>query len=487
MRRKSPRPLGTGPYLGRFAWPPIKGRISVVTIGHVDHGKSTLLGRLLLEKGAVSREEVARHAKQAALIGKESFKYAWVMDRSPESRERGLTLDLGYADFETRNRRVHLIDAPGHQDFVRSMITGTTGADAALLVVDTLEGIMPQTREHASLAAAMGLRQMVVALNKVDRVQYDAVRVGEAAKELREFLQPFGFARLDVIPVSAWEGENLTERSPRMAWYRGRTLEEALDGLDPRPMASGGALRMPVMDVLTVGGVGTVAIGRIERGTLREGDEVRIEPSEKRAKVKSIEVQGQGVESAGPGDTVGVALRNVSKAEVDRGDVIGPEDDPPKPVDAFEARIAVTGDVGNAGVGWMATLHCHCASVPVRLDAILASIDPASGEEMAATAHHLSRGDVARVRFVPQKPVVVEGPEHGPSLGRFALRVGKTTVGAGSVAAVTPHRKAQSATPEAAFSFRHQKTGAAARKRKEDIAAERQDIHGRPLKGGPKR
>ncbi|MFO1532257.1 MAG: GTP-binding protein [Thermoplasmatota archaeon] len=462
----------------------MKGRISVVTIGHVDHGKSTLLGRLLLEKGVVTPEEVARLARQAALVGKESFQYAWVLDRGEESRARGLTMDLGYADLQTRNRKVHLIDAPGHQDFVRSMITGTTGADAALLVVDASEGIMPQTREHAQLAAAMGLRQVVVALNKADRVGYDAAKVGAAAKEMRDFLEPFGFARLDVIPVSAWEGENLTARSAKMSWYRGRTLEEALDGLEARPAANEGSLRMPIMDVITVGGVGTVAVGRIERGTLKEDEEVVAEPAEKRARVKSIEVHGQGVGSASAGETVGVALRNVAKTELSRGDVLGPEDDPPLAVDAFEARLAVTGEIGHAGIGWTATLHCHAASVPVRLDAILSSIDPSSGEELATAKPYLSKGDVARVRFVPTKPVVLEGPEHGPALGRFALRVGKATVGAGSVVTVTPHEKKPGpGQSEAGFSFKHQKTGAAARKKKEEISAKRRDIHGRPLKG----
>ncbi|MCA1813165.1 MAG: 50S ribosome-binding GTPase, partial [Halobacteriales archaeon] len=363
---------------------------------------STLLGRLLMEKGVVPREEVARYERQAALLGKASFKYAWVLDRSEESRARGLTLDLSYADFLTRNRKVHLIDAPGHQDFVRSMITGTTGADAALLVVDVAEGVMPQTREHAQLAGAMGLRQVVVALNKIDRVGYDAARVAEAAAAVRSFLAGFGFDRVDVIPVSAWEGENLTTRSSAMAWYHGRTLEEAVDGLDARAAPREGALRLPAMDVLTVGGVGTVVVGRVERGALREGDEVAIEPAGKVVTVKSIEMHGQGVEEAAAGDTVGVALRGLARAEVERGDVLGPVDEPPVAVDGFEARVAITGDIGHAGPGWTPLLHCHAAAVPVRLAEVLARIDPATGVEQPGPAQYLAKGDVARVRFVRQ-------------------------------------------------------------------------------------
>ncbi|MES2153748.1 MAG: GTP-binding protein [bacterium] len=460
----------------------MKPRVSVVTIGHVDHGKSTLLGRLLVETGVVSQEEVARFEKQADLIGKSSFKYAWVLDRSEESRARGLTLDLGYADLTTRNRRVHLIDAPGHQDFVRSMITGTAGADAALLVVDSSEGIMPQTREHAQLTSSMGLTQIIVALNKADRVGYDRDRIAARAQELREFLAPFGFAKVDVIPVSAWEGENLTKRSDRMAWYKGRTLEEALDGLEGRPAATDGPLRMPVMDVLTVGGVGTVVIGRIERGSVRKDQELRLEPSGKFARVKSIEIHRQAVDAAAAGDTVGLALRDVSKTELSRGDVAGPEEEPPVAVDALEARVAITAEIGHAGKGWTATLHCHTASVAVRLDEVLSRIDPTSGEESVSARPTLQRGDVARVRFIATKPVVVEGPEHGPALGRFALRVSGTTVGAGSVVAVTPHVKDAKGPAEATFSYKAQKVGAAARKAKEEKRRGNVDIHGRPIK-----
>ncbi|MHB8585733.1 MAG: GTP-binding protein [Thermoplasmatota archaeon] len=465
----------------------MKPRITLVTIGHVDHGKSTLLGRLLVEKGVIAPETVAQYERQAALLGKASFKYAWVLDRTDEARTRGLTLDLNYADFATRNRKVHLIDAPGHQDFVRSMITGTTGADAALLVVDASEGPMPQTREHAQLAGAMGLRQVVVVLNKIDKLAYDAGRVASAAAEMRSFLEPFRFERIDVIPVSAWEGENLTRRTSVMQWYRGRTLEEAIDALAARPSTVEGSLRLPIMDVLSVGGVGTVAIGRVERGTIRSGEEVAIEPAGKVAVVKSIEVHGQSVEEASAGDTIGVALRNVGQSDIARGDVVGPVDpDAPVAVDAFEARLAISGDVGHVAPGWSPRLHCHAASIRVRLAEIISRIDPATGIASPAEggAASLAKGDAAVVRFVPEEPVVVEGSDAGPALSRFALRTGRATVGAGSVTAVTPHVKAAADRPAPAslgFSYKHQKAGSAARRKREKDAAENRDIHGRPI------
>jgi len=175
----------------------IKPRISVIVLGHVDHGKSTLLGRFLFEKGEVQSEEIERYAVLGAQMGKSSFKYAWVMDKSTEARRLGLTINLNFADVETRNREIHIIDAPGHKDFLKSMITGTTGADAALLVVDVNEGIMPQTREHAQLAKLMGLERVVVALNKIDKTGYDAKIIGQGARDIRNMLGDLGYLKVD--------------------------------------------------------------------------------------------------------------------------------------------------------------------------------------------------------------------------------------------------------------------------------------------------
>jgi len=235
--------------------------------------------------------------------------------------------------------------------------------------------------------------------------------------------------------------------------------------------------------VLSVDGVGTVAIGRVERGEVREGMEVAIEPAGKIATVKSVEIHGQGVDEAAAGETVGAALRGIARNEVSRGDVLGPVDDPPVEVDSLVVRVAITADIGNAGLGWTPTLHCHTASVPVRLAEVLARIDPTSGEEEGATRPSLAKDDVARVRFVPLKPVVVEGADAGPALSRFALRLGRATVGAGSCIEITPHVKetTPAAAKTAAFSYKHEKTGSAARKKKEKVAEENRDIHGRPI------
>jgi len=462
----------------------MKQRITVIVLGHVDHGKSTLVGRLLFEKGVVHAEEIERYAALGAEMGKASFKYAWVMDRSDESRRRGLTLDLNYADLETRRREIHIIDAPGHRDFLRSMITGTTGADAGLLVMDCQEGVMPQTREHAQLAKLMGLERMVVALNKIDKVGYDPAAIAKAASDVRSLLEGFGFQKPDVIPVSAWDGQNLTVRNEQMSWYKGRTLEEVLDVLEPRGGPRAGAFRMPVMQVLQVGGVGTVALGRIERGAVSEGDEVVVMPVDKIGIVRSIEAYGKKIKKAEAGETVGVALRNIGKLDIERGDVIGPVDDPPRAVEEFTAKIVIIGEAGIIRPGWSPYIHCHTTAVPVRLEAIEMKIRPDSGEAAGpADTGFLTSGDAAMVRMRPLKPLILESAEVLPGMSRFALRLGKETLGAGSCVSlrVAERLTVASDADTKGFSYKHKKVGSGAKELKKRKDEESRDIWGKPV------
>ena len=467
----------------------MKPRITVVVLGHVDHGKSTLVGRLLFEKGLVRPEEIERYARLGAELGKASFKYAWVMDKSDESRRRGLTLDLNFADVGTRRRDIHIIDAPGHRDFLRSMITGTTAADAALLVVDCQEGLMPQTREHAQLARLMGVERVVVALNKIDRVDYAPAAIESAAARMREMLLGFGFARPDIIPVSAWEGQNLTVRGEQMAWYRGRTLEEVLDALEPRGGPADGSFRMPVMQVLQIGGVGTVALGRVERGAVSEGDGLLVVPSNKPGTVRSIEAYGKAIKKASAGETVGINLRDVAMTDISRGDVLGPEDDPPRLAEELTAKIVLFGDAGVVRPGWSAYLHCHTAAVPVRLEAIEMKLRPDSGEAERgqgpdeAGTDFLVNGDAAIVRFKPLKPLVIEPSEALPGMARFALRAGRETLGAGTCISVrTVERSAIPGQDSRGFSYKWQKVGKGAKDQKKRKDDERRDIWGKPVK-----
>lgn len=464
----------------------MKQRVTIVVLGHVDHGKSTLVGRFLVEKGVVPTDEIERYAAQGAQMGKEEFKYAWVMDRTSESRRRGLTLDLNFADVETRKRQIHIIDAPGHRDFLRSMITGTTGADAALLVIDAKEGIMPQTREHAQLARLIGVERVVVALNKIDTIDYDPNVIGRVARDTRALLNELGFTHVDVIPVSAWEGENLTVRSDNMSWYDGRTLEDVLDGLEQRSAPRDGPFRMPVMQVLKIGGVGTVVLGRVERGEISKGDEVMVMPSRKVGVVRSIEAYGKPLNKAVAGETIGIALRGIGRSDVSRGDVIGSVDDPPKVVSEFQAKIVIIGDAGVIKPGWVPYIHCHTAAVPVRLEEIEMKFRPDSGDSVSeGESGYLMNGDAALVRMKPLKPLIIEPSDELPGMARFALRAGKVTMGAGSCVSVEvalDKEKEESSGSSGGFSYKWHKTGKAARDARRRKERENRDIWGKPIR-----
>jgi elongation factor 1-alpha len=345
--------------------------------------------------------------------------------------------------------------------------------------------VMPQTREHARLARLMGLDRVVVAVNKIDKVGFDPVAIGKAAAELKAMLGEAGFSRIDIIPVSAWEGQNLTRRDERMAWYKGRTLEDALDGIEPRGAPSGGSFRMPVMQVLQIGGVGTVVLGRVERGEVNEGDEVFAVPVGKTGVARSIEAYGKPVRRASAGDTVGIGLRNIAFQEVSRGDVLGTPDDPPRLDDEFSAKIVLFADCGIVRPGWSAHIHCHTAAVPVRLESIEMKFRPDSGEAVTdEVGGFLADGDAALVRFRPMKPLVIEPTDGLPGMARFALRVGKETVGAGSCVSVKPMEK-QTVPKDGggpAFSYKHHKTGLGAKELKERKDRESRDIWGKPVK-----
>ncbi|MEM2637937.1 MAG: GTP-binding protein, partial [Candidatus Hadarchaeales archaeon] len=275
----------------------MKPHINLVFIGHVDHGKSTLIGRMLVETGVISEKELQEEAG--------SFKFAWIMDREKEERERGVTIDVAYQKFETSKNIITIIDAPGHRDFIKNMITGASQADAAVLVVAADDGIMPQTKEHAVLAFTLGVDQLIIAINKMDLVNFDQNVYEKLKRDLQTLLSSIGYKRAEefpYIPISAFHGEGITKHSPRMPWYKGPTFVEALEALKEPPKPVDKPLRIPIQDVYSITGVGTVPIGRVETGVLKVGDMVVFEPPGVKGEVRSIEIHHQPVQRALPGD-----------------------------------------------------------------------------------------------------------------------------------------------------------------------------------------
>jgi len=418
---------------------PEKPHVNLVTIGHVDHGKSTMVGHLLVEHGDVGEQEVKKFENMGEK-GK-TFKYAWIMDRLKEERERGLTIDLMHRKFESNKNYFTVIDAPGHRDFVKNMITGASQADAAILVVAADDGVMTQTREHAALAFTLGVSQVIVAINKMDRVDYKEEVFEGIKADVKKLLQSIGYGpraeQFPYIPVSAFYGQNLSTRSDQMKWYTGKILMECLDDVKPPAKATDKPLRVPIQDVYTITGVGTVPVGRVESGVMKAADKVVFMPSGATGEVKSIEMHHVTIPQAEAGDNIGFNVRGVGRNDVHRGDVIGHPNNPPTVAKEFKGKIVILEYPTAITVGYTPVFHCHTAQVAVTFTEILETLDPKTGASKEKNPATLKKGDVAICKFVPTRPLVIESATDIPQLSRFAIRDQGQTIGAGICSEVT--------------------------------------------------
>ena len=412
-----------------------KPHLNLVFIGHVDHGKSTTVGRVLYDTGALSDVDLRKLKEEAAKVGKATFEFAFAMDRLKEERERGLTIDIAHKDFQTPKIYFTIIDAPGHRDFVKNMITGTSQADAAVLIVSVKEGVQTQTREHAFLAKTLGVKQLIVGLNKMDAVNYDRVKFEEVKKDVTNLLKTIGYKveEVPMIPISAYMGDNVAKKSDKTPWYNGPTLLETLDNLKVPEKPVTKPLRLPIQDVYSITGVGTVPVGRVETGILKVNDKVIIMPPNVTGEVKSIEMHHVQMPQAEPGDNVGFNLKGVEKNAIRRGDVLGLPSNPPTVAEEFTAQIVVLNHPTAITVGYQPVLHCHTAQVACSVTEIVKKIDPKTGQTVQEKPDFIKTGDVAIVKFKPTKPMVVEKASEFPQLGRFAVRDMGQTVAAGMV------------------------------------------------------
>ncbi|MCX8187909.1 MAG: translation elongation factor EF-1 subunit alpha [Nitrososphaeria archaeon] len=425
-----------------------KPHLNLIVVGHVDHGKSTTMGHFLVRLGVVDERTVQQYEEEARRLGKETFKYAWILDRIKEERERGLTIDLAFQKFETKRYYFTLIDAPGHRDFVKNMITGASQADCAILVVSAKKGeyevgISPggQTREHAFLLSILGIRQLITLVNKMDdpTVNWSKERYEEIKQGVSDLLKRIGFdaSKIPFIPVSGWLGDNLLERSKNMPWYNGPTLLEALDLFEEPPKPIDKPLRLPIQAVYSIRGVGTVPVGRVETGVLKPGDQVVIMPLGVRAEVKSIEMHHQPLQQAIPGDNIGFALKGVEKAQIKRGMVVSSPDSPCKVAKEFIAQIIVIYHPTAIAAGYTPVMHIHTAQTAVKFVELMEKLDPRTGQVVEKNPQFLKTGDVAKVKLRPLQSVALEPYSEFPELGRFAIRDSGMTVAAGVVREIT--------------------------------------------------
>ena len=416
-----------------------KPHINVVFIGHVDHGKSTSVGRLLLETGVIEQHLIDKYRKEAEERGKGGFELAYVMDNLKEERERGVTIDVAHKKFETDKTYFTIIDAPGHRDFVKNMITGTSQADAAVLVVAADDGIKAQTKEHLWLAKVMGIEQLIVSINKMDitKPAYSEKRFKEVKADLEKMLKMVGYRdeQVTVLPASGWKADNIAAKSDNLGWWNGDTMLAALNKLTPPKGQEGNPLRLPIQDVYKIPGIGAVPVGRVETGILKPGMKVSFRPSAhqggKVGEVKSIEMHHTEVKQAVPGDNVGYNLRGIAHTDIRRGDVCGPADDPPSVARAFKASVMILDHPNVITQGYTPVFHCHTAQVACTFDKLLAKIDPRTGEVTEENPDYLKKGDAAMVLIKPTKPLAIEEQAKFKQLSRFAIRDMGKTVAAG--------------------------------------------------------
>jgi len=439
-----------------------KLHINLVVIGHVDAGKSTATGHLIYKCGGIDKRTIEKFEKEAAEMGKASFKYAWVLDKLKAERERGITIDIALWKFETSKSVFTIIDAPGHRDFIKNMITGTSQADAAVLVIDSTTGGFEagiskdgQTREHALLAFTLGVKQMIVAVNKMDdkTVKYNKDRYEEIKKEVSAYLKKVGYNpdKIPFIPISGWVGDNMIEPSAEMGWYKGMTLIDALDSLDAPKRPTDKPLRLPLQDVYKIGGIGTVPVGRVETGIMKPGDVVTFAPNNLTTEVKSIEMHHEALLEAVPGDNVGFNIKNVAVKDIRRGYVASnSKQDPAKEAADFTAQVIVLNHPGQIQNGYAPVLDCHTCHIACKFAEILKKIDRRSGKELEDAPKAIKSGDAAIVLMKPSKPMCVESYTEYPPLGRFAVRDMRQTVAVGVIKAVTKKEGGQGKVTKAA-------------------------------------
>lgn len=412
-----------------------KPHLNLVFIGHVDHGKSTTVGRLLLETGVVPKHIIEKYKQEAEAKGKATFEFAWVMDRLKEERERGLTIDVAHKRFDTDKYYFTIIDAPGHRDFVKNMITGTSQADAAVLVVSAVEGVQAQTKEHVYLAWTLGVRQMIVAINKLDATEppYSEKRYNDVKEDVENLLRTirYNMENVQFVPISALKNDNVTAPSENFPWYKGITFLDAMNNLKEPEKPIDLPLRLPVQDVYSITGVGTVPVGRVETGVMKPGDTIVFQPANVSGEVKTIEMHHEQIPQAIPGDNVGFNVRGVGKDDIRRGDVAGKVDNPPTVVKNFTAQIAVLQHPSAITAGYTPVFHCHTAQVACVFEELQKKIDAKTGEVKEENPDFIKTGDIAIVKIRPTRPMVLEKAKEIPQLGRFAIRDMGQTVAAG--------------------------------------------------------
>lgn len=420
-------------------------KIALVVIGHVDAGKSTSTGHLVYLCGGIDERVIEKYRKEAELIGKGSFCFAWCLDNLKAERDRGITINISLNNFEHNKRKYTVIDAPGHRDFIKNMITGTSQADVAILMISAQQGEFEagiakegQTKEHALLAYTLGVKKIIVSVNKMDHesVSWSEKRFKEITDEAQNFLKSTGYKAKNIqfVPISGWTGANIKDPSPNLKWHKGPTLLDALSKIPAPKRANDSPLRLPINDVFKISGHGTVPVGRVETGTIKPGMMIQFAPTQLQSECKKVEMHHVKVEEAVPGDNVGFNIRGLSVKDIKRGYVAcNANNKPGGDVANFNAQVIIMNHPNSIAAGYSPVIDCHTAHIACRFDKLLEKIDKRSGKKIEDNPTSLKNGEVGLIQMIPKKPMCLESYKEYAPLGRFAVRDMKQTVAVGIV------------------------------------------------------
>ena len=426
-----------------------KPHINLVVIGHVDSGKSTSTGHLIYLCGGIDQRTLEKFQKEAELIGKGSFCFAWILDKLKAERDRGITINITLTQFETAKHHYTIIDAPGHRDFIKNMITGTSQADCAILMISAQGGEFEagiskegQTKEHALLAYTLGVKEMIVSINKMDHpsVNYSEERFNEIVNEAKIFLKNAGYKpeKIPFVPISGWTGENMKEKTDKLPWYKGPTLLGALDNLPVPTRPFDLPLRLPINDVYKISGVGTVPVGRVETGIIKAGMIIAFVPGKEVAECKSVEMHHEVLPEAGPGDNVGFNVKGIDSKNIKRGHVASDsKNKPASEVTDFLAQVIIMNHPNQICAGYTPVVDCHTAHIACKFNELRQKIDKRSGKVTEENPKFVKNGEAAMIQLIPTKPMCVETYKEFPPLGRFAVRDMKQTVAVGIIKEIT--------------------------------------------------
>jgi len=402
-------------------------KTKVVIIGHIDHGKSTLIGRILYETNSLSEDKMKEIKKVCEDLGRIT-EFAYLIDNLQEEREEQYTLDTTQTFFKTGKRSYIIIDAPGHKEFIKNMITGASQADLAILLIDSKEGIKEQTKRHAYIIKMLGIKNLIVAINKMDLINYEKSSFNRIKDEIMNSLSRLNLKPNDVIPISALLGENILKKSDKLKWYNGLTLLSSLDSIKIEKEKEG-VLRFPVQDIYQIEGK-SIIVGRIESGSLKKGEEIVILPEGENNKIKTIETIGPKKDFVKKGESIGITLEKTTNQKI--GSIICKKDNLPLITKEFKAKIFWMSDK-SLNLNEEVTIKCATQESKCKISEISKKIDSSTLRVLEEKSNKLNETEVGEVVINTNKDLVIENFEDIPELGRFVIKRDSDIVGAGVI------------------------------------------------------